>query len=90
MPHIIESSTAKELKASRYHQVYEIVTRDLRKKQRTVWENCDRVSELISWSCVHDICTSLLSESSGGEHGTVSSDYHESVVPAIISCVVPK
>jgi len=36
------------------------------------------------------ICTSLFSESFGGEHGTISSHHYVSVVPAIVSYVVPK
>jgi hypothetical protein len=67
----------------------ESIIREHKKKQRKPWGNYGRVLELLFWFCVH-ICTLLFSESSRGEHGTISGDHHESVVPKVISCVVPK
>lgn len=53
-------------------------------------KNYVRIPELFCWTCVHDVCTSLFSELSGGEHDIISSDHHVPVVSAIISDVVPK
>jgi hypothetical protein len=53
------------------------------------WENFDKISEFI-FGCLLVIHTLLFSESFVGEHEAISSDHHVSVVPAIISYVVPK